>query len=102
MMVELMAGALMGEPFSFETAKKVEADGLANRGGQLIIAMDPVRFGDASGWAAHAEALFAEMVKQDGVRLPSQRRYEDRAMTEASGHVEVAADILAIIREAAA
>jgi hypothetical protein len=36
------------------------------------------------------------------VRLPSQRRYEARAMTEASGHVEVAADILAIIREAAA
>ncbi len=102
MMVELLAGALMGEPFSFETAKKVEPDGLANRGGQLIIAMDPARFGDASGWAAHAEALFAEMVKQDGVRLPSQRRYEARAMTEASGHVDVAADILAAIREAAA
>jgi len=102
MMVELMAGALMGEPFSFETAKKVEPDGLANRGGQLIIAMDPARFGDASGWAAHAEALFAEVVKQEGVRLPSQRRYEARAMTQASDHVEVAADILAAIREAAA
>jgi delta1-piperideine-2-carboxylate reductase len=102
MMVELLAGALMGEPFSFETAQKVEADGLANRGGQLIIAMDPARFGDASGWASHAEALFAEMVKQDGVRLPSMRRYEARAMTEASGHVDVASDILAAIREAGA
>jgi hypothetical protein len=35
------------------------------------------------------------------VRLPSKRRYEARAMTEASGHVDVASDILLIIREAA-
>jgi hypothetical protein len=41
-------------------------------------------------------------VKQDGVRLPSQRRYEARTMTQASGHVQVAGDILSIIREAAA
>ena len=54
-----------------------------------------------SGWAAHAEALFAGMIKQQDVRLPSQRRYEARAMTESSGHVDVASDILAIIREAA-
>jgi delta1-piperideine-2-carboxylate reductase len=101
MMVELMAGALMGEPFSFETAKKVEPDGLANRGGQLIIAIDPARFGDASGWASHAEALFAEMIKQDGVRMPSQRRYEARRMSEASGTVEVASDLLEQIRTAA-
>ena len=101
MMVELMAGALMGEPFSFETAKKVEPDGLANRGGQLIIAIDPARFGDAGGWAVHAEALFAEMVKQDGVRMPSQRRYEARRMTEASGSVDVAADLLGQVKTAA-
>ena len=101
MMVELMAGALMGEPFSFETAKKVEPDGLANRGGQLIIAIDPARFGDASGWASHAEALFAEMIKQDGVRMPSQRRYEARRMSEASGTVEVASDLLEQIKTAA-
>ncbi len=100
MMVELMAGALMGEPFSFETVKKVEPDGLANRGGQLIIAIDPGRFGDASGWASHAEALFAEMVKQEGVRMPSARRYEARRMTETTGHVEVAADLLAQVKAA--
>ena len=100
MMVELMAGALMGEPFSFETAKKVEPDGLANRGGQVIIAMDPARFGDAAGWALHAEALFTEMVKQDGVRLPSARRYEARRITKATGHVDVATDILEQVRAA--
>lgn len=101
MMVELMAGALMGEPFSFETAKKVEPDGLANRGGQLIIAIDPARFGDAGGWAQHAEALFAEMIKQDGVRMPSQRRYEARRMTEVSGTVDVASDLLEQVKAAA-
>ncbi|MGI9513814.1 MAG: Ldh family oxidoreductase [Anderseniella sp.] len=101
MMVELMAGALMGEPFSFETAKKVEPDGLANRGGQLIIAIDPARFGDAGGWAGHAEALFAEMINQDGVRMPSQRRYEARRMTEASGTVDVASDLLGQVKTAA-
>ncbi len=100
MMVELMAGALMGEPFSFETAKRVERDGLANRGGQLIIAIDPARFGDAQGWLAHSEALFAEMVKQEGVRLPSQRRYEARRMTQATGHVDVAVDLLEQVRAA--
>jgi delta1-piperideine-2-carboxylate reductase len=101
MMVELMAGALMGEPFSFETAKKVEPDGLANRGGQLIIAIDPARFGDASGWATHAEALFAEMIKQEGVRMPSRRRYEARRMTEVSGSVDVASDLLGQVKTAA-
>lgn len=102
MMVELMAGALMGEPFSFETAKKVEPDGLPNRGGQLLIAIDPARFGDATGWASHAEALFSEMMLQEGVRMPSRRRYEARRMTEASGTVEVASDLLAQIKSAAA
>ena len=101
MMVELMAGALMGEPFSFETAKKVEPDGLANRGGQLIIAIDPARFGDATGWASHAEALFGEMLLQEGVRMPSRRRYEARRMTEISGTVEVASDLLRQIRTSA-
>ena len=44
MMVELLAGALIGENFSFETAAKDNNDGGPPSGGEFIIAISPIKF----------------------------------------------------------
>ena len=41
MMVELMAGALVGDNFSFETAAKDNNDGGPPSGGEFILAISP-------------------------------------------------------------
>ena len=85
MMIELLVGALIGEVFSFEAAARDNGDGGPPKGGELIIAIDPSRFGDADGWAIHAESLFDQMLAQDGVRLPSNRRYTNRYQSKKTG-----------------
>jgi delta1-piperideine-2-carboxylate reductase len=85
MMIELFAGALIGECFSFEAAERDNNDGGPPSGGELIIAMDPKLFGDSEGWAAHADKLFAEIEAQPGARLPSARRYRNRGETASAG-----------------
>ena len=85
MMVELLAGALIGDLFSFESKKIDIGDGGPPRGGEFMLAIDPARLGDADGWAAHAEALFAEMISDDGVRLPADRRHANRKLTPTEG-----------------
>jgi len=85
MMVELLVAGLIGEAFSFEAAQYDNNDGGPPQGGELMIAMDPGRFGDADGWAQHAEALFQQMMVQEGVRLPADRRYGNRQRTVRDG-----------------
>jgi delta1-piperideine-2-carboxylate reductase len=85
LMVDLLAGGLIGQPFSPEISARSNKDGGAEPGGQLIIAMDPDRFGDAEGWRHHCETFFAEMLSQEGVRLPGQRRRANRQRIAADG-----------------
>jgi len=79
MMVELLAGGLIGESFSFEAAARDNGDGGPPQGGEFMLAMDPQLFGDAGGWADHAEKLFDKIKEQDGARLPGERRHSNRA-----------------------
>jgi delta1-piperideine-2-carboxylate reductase len=85
LMVELLAGALIGENLSVEAGAADNDDGGPARGGELMIAIDPARFGDAAGWAEHGEVLFENMLAQSGVRLPGDRRYANRARTPDDG-----------------
>lgn len=85
MMVELLVAGLIGEAFSFEAAARDNNDGGPPQGGELMIAMAPDRFGDADGWAQHAEGLFEQMTAQDGVRLPADRRYANRQQSLKDG-----------------
>ncbi|MDX2315366.1 MAG: Ldh family oxidoreductase [Gammaproteobacteria bacterium] len=88
LMVELLAGALVGDVFSFEATARDNKDGGPPQGGELIIAIDPSRCvtGDKrSGQFARAEALFALILEQDGTRLPSDRRYQARLTTPTEG-----------------
>jgi delta1-piperideine-2-carboxylate reductase len=85
MMIELLAGPLIGESLSFEAAERDNRDGGPPRGGELILALDPMSFGDAKGFSRHAELLFERMLQQPGVRLPSSRRYTNREKTNKEG-----------------
>lgn len=89
MMVELLAGALIGDKLSFEAKEVDNGDGGPPAGGELIIALDPARFGDGAGFAAHADLLFERMLSDEGVRLPGDRRRKAREVTARDGiHVE--------------
>jgi len=88
LMVELLAGALIGDVFSFEASSQDKPDGGPSKGGELLIAIDPVRFryGEQHGsGASHAELLFEQLALQEGTRLPSARRYAARKQTVVDG-----------------
>ena len=77
MMVELLAGALVGDNFSFETAAKDNKDGGPPSGGEFILAISPEKI-SGSGWDKHADEFFNKMKSMDGVRLPGERRHKNR------------------------
>ena len=78
MMVELMAGPMVGEGFSFEAGETDNNDGGPPQGGEFILAIDPKIMG-GDNWAVHAEKLFEKLESIDGIRLPGQRRHKLRA-----------------------
>ena len=77
MMVELLAGALVGDNFSFETATKDNNDGGPPSGGEFILAISPDKI-SGSGWDKHADEFFKKMSSMEGVRLPGERRHKNR------------------------
>ncbi len=82
LMVELLSGPLIGEFLSFEAQKDDGGAGAAPHGGELILALDPARFGDPEGYLDHAERLFEAITSQEGARLPSARRHANRQKTK--------------------
>ena len=85
LMVELLAGALIGDLFSTEsTAADREKVG-APLGGEFIMAIDPAHCSGSTNHLARSEQLFADVLAQPGTRLPSQRRYSTRARHRADG-----------------
>jgi LDH2 family malate/lactate/ureidoglycolate dehydrogenase len=101
-LIELMAGPLIGDLLSLESQAFDNGAGATPYHGELVIAIDPQVFmGPAADLhSARAEKLFEAIVDQ-GARLPSQRRYEARARSEASGTVSIQTalykDILALL-----
>ena len=77
MMVELLAGALLGEAFSYETALKDKKDGGPPAGGEFILAMSPEKISE-SDWKKHSDEFFEKMKSMEGVRLPGERRHKNR------------------------
>ena len=80
MMVELLAGALVGDNFSYETAAKDNNDGGPPSGGEFILAISPDKTA-GTNWQKHAEEFFNKMKSFDGVRLPGERRHKNRLDT---------------------
>ena len=77
MMVELLAGALIGETFSYETAAKDNNDGGPPSGGEFILAISPEKIA-GPGWDKHANQFLKKMSEMEGVRLPGERRHKNR------------------------
>jgi delta1-piperideine-2-carboxylate reductase len=77
MMVELLAGALVGETFSYETAAKDNKDGGPPSGGEFILAISPEKMAGPD-WNKHSDKFFDKMKSMEGVRLPGERRHKNR------------------------
>ena len=80
MMVELLAGALVGENFSYETGAKDNNDGGPPSGGEFILAISPEKIA-GHDWEKHSDEFFDKMKSMDGVRLPGERRHKNRLDT---------------------
>jgi delta1-piperideine-2-carboxylate reductase len=85
LMIELLAGPLIGDFLSIEAEEDDAGTGAAPHGGELIIALDPRRFGDPQGYFDHAEKLFAAILSDGRSRLPGDRRIANRERTKKEG-----------------
>ncbi|MEL6766318.1 MAG: Ldh family oxidoreductase [Pseudomonadota bacterium] len=100
LMVELLAGAVAGDLFSFEAGAKGPKDGGPPEGGELLIAIDPGRFGHGDGWQARAEGFFSALTAIEGTRLPGARRHANRSARGSQG-APVPTALLAEVRRLA-
>ena len=88
LMVELLAGALIGDLFSYESSARDTHKIGAPFGGEFLIAISPGHCApnvDPSVAMERAESLFARILEQDGTRLPSSRRFAARERTASEG-----------------
>lgn len=85
LMVELLVTALIGSQFGFEADTFFEDAGNQPRIGQAFILLDPGALAGRENYLDRLEVLLAEMLTDDGVRLPGQRRFELEAQSEQSG-----------------
>jgi LDH2 family malate/lactate/ureidoglycolate dehydrogenase len=85
-MIELLAGAMIGDLTSPEALDLLGTTTLFPKHGELVIALSPGAFaaGRPGNPFSRAEALFDAIVGQ-GARLPSQRRFVARAKSERDG-----------------
>lgn len=86
MMIELMAGPLIGDALSSESMAFDDGAKVTPCHGELIIAFDPARFvgGNSEQHLQRADILFDAILGQ-GARLPSQRRYQARERNKTEG-----------------
>ncbi|RIY02691.1 oxidoreductase [Aureimonas flava] len=96
-MVELLAGAMIGDLTSQGALDALGTTALAPRHGELILAFCPKRFaaGRPGDPLAAGEHLFAAIVGQ-GARLPSQRRFQARDRSAREG-IALSADEAAML-----
>ena len=84
LMVELLCGALTGSNFGYQGSSFFEPTGAPPCVGHLILVMDPAAFGGGATFVGRAEEMFAEILKQDGTRLPGDGRLAKRAASRES------------------
>lgn len=98
MMVELIAGPLIGDLTSRQAKAIENGDSGPPLGGELFIAIDPAVFGGETltNRLAEADEIFALAKQQPEVRLPSERRYAARARNRDG--VEIPATLLAELK----
>jgi (2R)-3-sulfolactate dehydrogenase (NADP+) len=100
LIVELLACALTGAAFGFEAETFFVDDGNRPRIGQAFLVVDPGALAGREVYNERVETLIAEMLKDDGVRLPGARR-ADRAARAAVDGVTLPAALAAQLRSLA-
>ena len=76
LIVEVLACALTGAAFGFEADTFFIAEGNRPRLGQAFVVVDPDALAGRATYLERIETLIAEMLKDEGVRLPGARRRE--------------------------
>lgn len=94
LVVELLVTALIGAQFGFEASSFFEDEGNRPRIGQAFVVIDPGALAGSASYLERVEVLVAEMLRDDGVRLPGVRRERLRLAAEAGG-IEVPEALLA-------
>lgn len=85
LVVELSVTALIGANFGFEASSFFVDEGNRPRIGQAFIVIDPAALAGSDVYLDRIEVLIAEMLRDDGVRLPGARREALRSQAEAQG-----------------
>ena len=98
LMVELMVGPMLGQPFSVEQAADAAVDDGVAIGGEFVLAIDPVRLSGNDGALEHGERLFEALLAQEGTRLPGDRRYGARDANQRDG-IEIPTELYETIRQ---
>ena len=94
LMVELLVTAVIGAHFGYEASSFFVDQGNRPGLGQAFIVIDPGALAGTDHFLDRVEVLVAEMLKDDGVRLPGARREALRLNAEAQG-LEVADAVVA-------
>lgn len=97
LVVELLVTALIGANFGFEASSFFVDEGNRPGIGQTFVVIDPGALAGSAGYLARVEVLVAEMLRDDGVRLPGVRREQLRRKAEAEG-IEVSDALIAAWR----
>ena len=99
LVVELLVTALIGANFGFEASSFFVDAGNRPRIGQAFIVVDPGALAGSEHYLERVELLIAEMMRDEGVRLPGARReaLRRRAMEEG---IQVADALVALWRGA--
>ncbi|HXZ49247.1 MAG TPA: Ldh family oxidoreductase [Usitatibacter sp.] len=95
--VELLACALSGSAFGFESDSFFTEEGRPTRIGQGFVAIDPGALAGREVFLERVETLVAAMEADAGVRLPGARRLEQREKARRSG-VAIPGELLERIR----
>lgn len=85
LMIELMAGPLIGEQLSMEAAETDLEDGGPARGGEFILAIDPDKTARTPISGGVAERLFEAISDQKDARLPGDGRLQRRKQVAENG-----------------
>jgi (2R)-3-sulfolactate dehydrogenase (NADP+) len=100
LVVELLVSAVIGANFGFEASSFFDDEGNRPRIGQAFLVIDPRALTGSDPYLDRLEVLVAEMLLDEGVRLPGARREALRRRAEADG-IEVAELLWSTLNESA-
>ncbi len=97
MVIELLACALSGAAYGFESDSFFTEEGKPTRIGQSFLVIDPAALAGNDVFFERVEALVAAMAEDPQVRLPGERRLHNRERAPRDG-VSVPSELLETIR----